>query len=174
MSRLVHTNKLQSVKDLRAGDSVLFSGTVYTARDAAHKRLCQLLSDGEQLPFDVRGAVIYYAGPTPTPPHLPIGSAGPTTSSRMDDYTPTLLEAGLGAMIGKGPRNDRVKRAIAKHAAIYFCALGGAGALAARCIKSCEEIAFFDLGCESVKKLELENFPLIVGVDSRGESVFDG
>lgn len=157
---------------LRCGDRVLLSGTVYTARDAAHKRIVALMNSGEKLPFDIDGASIYYAGPTPTPPGLPIGSCGPTTSSRMDPYAPLLLDRGLACMIGKGPRNSEVVDAIVRNNAVYLCAIGGAGALAAQCITSCEVIAFEDLGCESVKRLAFKDFPLIVGIDCEGGSLF--
>ncbi|MDR3344378.1 MAG: FumA C-terminus/TtdB family hydratase beta subunit [Oscillospiraceae bacterium] len=171
--RKINTQQLPTLaREFRAGESVLLSGTVYTARDAAHKRIGALLESGQALPFDLRDAVIYYAGPTPTPPGLAIGSSGPTTSSRMDPYTPALLCAGLRGMVGKGPRGEAVRRAIAEADAVYFCALGGAGALAARCIASCEEIAFPELGCESVKRLMFVDFPLIVGVDAVGGNLF--
>ena len=158
--------------DLAAGQRVLLSGEVYTARDAAHKRIFELLDAGQPLPFDLRGAVVYFAGPTPAPAGLPIGSCGPTTSSRMDSFSPRLLDLGLAAMIGKGPRNDAVCEAIVRNGAVYFCATGGAGALAAMCVTSAEEIAFHDLGCESVKRLIIRDFPLIVGIDSRGGNLF--
>lgn len=158
---------------LRAGDRLYLSGTVYTARDAAHKRIFELLSRGESLPFEIDGAVIYYAGPTPTPKNAVIGSCGPTTSGRMDSYTPTLYNMGLTATIGKGERSEEVVRAVAENSAVYLCAIGGAGALAALSVTECEVIAFEDLGCESVKRLEFKNFPLIVGVDCRGGSVFN-
>lgn len=157
---------------LNAGDRVLLSGTVYTARDAAHKRLFELLDKGEKTPFDIDGACIYYAGPTPPKEGAVIGSCGPTTSSRMDRFAPRLLDLGLAAMIGKGERNEAVTDAIVRNGAVYLCAIGGAGALAASCIKECEEIAFFDLGCESVKRLTVENFPLIVAIDSHGGTLF--
>ena len=157
---------------LRAGDSVILSGTVYTARDAAHKRITQIMAQGGQLPFELEGAVIYYAGPTPAPEGLAIGSCGPTTSSRMDSFAPTLLDSGLVAMIGKGQRSDEVCAAIERNGAVYFCAIGGAGALASKCIRSSEVIAFDDLGCESVKKLEIEKFPLIVAIDCHGGNLY--
>lgn len=170
---LIHTNELQNtIPKLKCGDRILLSGTVYTARDAAHKKIVSLLENGEPLPFQINNSVIYYAGPTQTPPNLAIGSCGPTTSSRMDKFAPKLLDLGLCAMIGKGPRNQEVIDAIVRNKAIYLCSLGGAGALAARCIKSCEVIAFDELGCESVKKLEFDTFPLIVGIDSFGKSLF--
>ena len=159
-------------KTLRAGDSVVLSGTVYTARDAAHKRITEIMASGGELPFAIDGAVIYYAGPTPAPEGLAIGSCGPTTSSRMDGFAPMLLDNGLIAMIGKGQRSDEVCAAIERNEAVYFCAIGGAGALAAKCIKSSEVIAFDDLGCESVKKLEIENFPLIVAIDCKGGNLY--
>lgn len=162
----------EAAKIIKAGDRVYISGTVYTARDAAHKRLRQLIEDGKKLPFDLKDAVIYYAGPTPERPGNVIGSCGPTTSSRMDIFTPLMLENGLCGMIGKGPRNDSVKEAINKHKGIYFCAIGGAGALAAMSVKALEVIAFEELGCESVKKLTVENFPVFCAIDSEGCSLF--
>ena len=157
---------------LRAGDRILLSGCVYTARDAAHKRIAALLDSGGALPFPLEGAVIYYAGPTPAPPGKPIGSCGPTTSGRMDPYAPRLLDLGLAAMIGKGERSQSVRDAVARNGAVYLCAVGGAGALAARCIKSLEVIAFEDLGCESVKRLYIEDFPLVVCNDAKGGDLF--
>ena len=157
---------------LEVGDRVLLSGTVYTSRDAAHKRIFELLDSGEDLPYELDGACIYFAGPTPTPEGMVIGSCGPTTSGRMDVYSPRLLDLGLAAMIGKGERNSAVCDAIVRNKAVYFCAVGGAGALYAKQIKKCEEIAFEDLGCESVKHLELEEFPVIVGIDSKGGNLF--
>lgn len=162
------------IKNLKAGDRVLLSGTVYTMRDAAHKKITELLDSKEKLPFNLFGSVIYYAGPTPTPNGLAIGSCGPTTSSRMDVFTPNLLDLGVAAMIGKGPRSAEVCKSIVKNGAVYFCAIGGAGALASECIKSCEVLAFDELGCESVKKLEFDNFPLIVGIDCNGGNLFLG
>lgn len=167
---------INDIKDftgtLRAGDRVLLSGTAYTSRDAAHKRIFELLDKGEQLPFDISGSCIYFAGPTPTPEGRVIGSCGPTTSGRMDVYSPRLLDLGLAAMIGKGERNSDVCDAIVRNKAVYFCAIGGAGALCSKSIVSCEEIAFRDLGCESVKKLELKDFPVIVAIDSFGGNLF--
>ncbi len=157
---------------LKAGDRVNLSGTVYTSRDAAHKRIFQFLDEGKDLPFNLEGACIYFAGPTPTPDGMVIGSCGPTTSGRMDVYSPRLLDLGLAAMIGKGERNKDVCDAIVRNNAVYFCAIGGAGALYAKQITSCEEIAFKDLGCESVKKLELTDFPVIVGIDANGGNLF--
>ena len=161
----------EDVLSLRAGDQVLLSGVVYTARDAAHLRLVEAMERGEALPLPLEGQVIYYAGPTPTPAGRAIGSIGPTTSIRMDAYTPKLLEKGLRGMIGKGKRSPEVIEAMKRNGAVYLCAIGGAGALAAQCIESAEVIAFEDLGCESVKRLVLKDFPLIVAIDSQGNSV---
>ena len=145
----------------------------YTARDAAHKLLLAQIENGEPLPFPLDGAAIYYAGPTKAPNHLPIESCGPTTSSRMDIYTPSLLDLGLSLMIGKGERSQAVADSIVKNKAVYLCAIGGAGALACKCIKSCDVIAYDFLGCESVKKLYVEDFPLIVAIDSKGNNIFN-
>ena len=150
----------QKAPELKAGDKILLTGVVYTSRDAAHKRINALLDEGSKLPYELDGAVIYYAGPTPAPEGRPIGSCGPTTSGR------------IAAMIGKGERNSEVRDAVVRNGAVYLCAVGGAGALAARCIKSCEVIAFEDLGCESVKRLYVEDFPLIVACDCKGGDVF--
>ncbi len=163
----------EKISEIHAGDEVFLSGTVYTARDAAHKRIRALLEAGEPLPFPLEGAVIYYAGPTPERPGCPIGSCGPTTSSRMDVYTPQLLENGLCAMIGKGPRSPEVVQAIIQNKAAYFCAIGGAGALTAMAVKKMEVIAFEELGCESVKRLEVEEFPVLCAIDSYGVNLFD-
>lgn len=167
------TQLIEYAEKIKAGDRVCLSGIVYTARDAAHKRIKSMLDNGESLPFDLNDALIYYAGPTPTPEGLAIGSCGPTTSSRMDKFAPQFLDCGLKGMVGKGPRSNEVIEAIIRNNAVYFCATGGAGALASKHIKSCEVIAFEDLGCESVKKLEFDRFPLIVGIDSLGNSIFD-
>jgi fumarate hydratase subunit beta len=166
------SNLRETIPSLKVGDKVLLSGTVYTSRDAAHKRIIALLESGEALPFDIKDAVIYYAGPTPCPDDKPIGSCGPTTSSRMDKFAPTLLDLGLCAMIGKGERNQAVREAVVRNKAIYLCAIGGAGALASHCIESCEVIAFEDLGCESVKRLQFKDFPLIVANDCFGGDIF--
>lgn len=169
----LHTGDLCSrARTLRAGERVLLSGVVYTARDAAHKRLTAMIQAGEPLPFPLEGACIYYAGPTPTKPGQVVGSCGPTTSGRMDPYTPLLLSHGLCAMIGKGGRSEAVCNAIREYGALYFCAIGGAGALAARCVQSCEEIAFRDLGCESIKRMEIKEFPLVLAIDANGGSLF--
>ena len=162
----------EKIPQMHAGDRVLLSGVVYTARDAAHKRIVSLLDAGEPLPFDLSGACIYYAGPTPAEPGAVIGSCGPTTSGRMDRFAPRLLDLGLAAMIGKGQRSAEVVAAIVRNSAVYLCAVGGAGALAAQSIRACREIAFHDLGCESIKRLEVQDFPLIVAIDSRGNDLF--
>ncbi len=150
----------------------MLSGRVYTARDAAHKRLTALLAADEPLPFALRDAVLYYAGPTPAPDGRPIGSCGPTTSVRMDPYAPALYDRGLCASIGKGPRGQSVRAAIVRNGGLYLCAMGGCGALAADCVKSCRVIAFPELGCEAVRELIIERFPLIVGIDARGGDVY--
>lgn len=158
--------------ELRAGDRILLSGIVYTSRDAAHKRIMAMLENGQEPPYGIENAVIYYAGPTPAPDGKPIGSCGPTTSGRMDKYAPRLLDLGLAGMIGKGERSREVCDAIVRNGAVYLCAVGGAGALAARCITECEVIAFGDLGCESVKRLRLCRFPLVVANDCAGGDIF--
>lgn len=169
----VNTLELSTAaRQISAGDRVFLSGTVYTARDAAHKQIFRLLENNKPLPFDLFGAAIYYAGPTPTPENMVIGSCGPTTSSRMDLYTPKLLELGLKCMIGKGERSDEVCKSIIDNEAVYLCAVGGAGALASQHITDCEVIAFKELGCESVKKLTFNNFPLICGIDCNGGNLF--
>jgi fumarate hydratase subunit beta len=160
------------IESLKAGDRVLLSGTVYTARDAAHKRMIEQEKKGVPFPIDVEGQVIYYTGPTPAKPGEVIGSAGPTTSGRMDLYTPRLLEKGLKGMIGKGYRNDEVKAAIQKHRAVYFGAVGGAAALIARSIKSVEVIAYEDLGTEAIRKLTIENFSVFVINDMHGGDIY--
>lgn len=171
--RKINTSELKGViPTLKAGESILLSGRVYTARDAAHTKLLELINKGEELPFELNGATVYYAGPTEKPADRPIGSCGPTTSSRMDSFSPTLLDLGLCCMIGKGNRNKAVVDSIVKNSAVYLCAIGGAGALAAKCITECEVIAFSELGCESIKRLEFKDFPLIVGIDSKGNSAF--
>lgn len=161
----------EAAKTLCAGDSVLLSGTVYTARDAAHKKICALIDNGEKIPFELDGAVIYYAGPTPAPEGRPIGSCGPTTSSRMDGFAPKLIDLGVAATIGKGNRSNEVVEAMKRNGAIYLCAIGGAGAIAAKAIKEVEIIAFPELGCEAVRRMRIEDFPLIVGIDSRGGTI---
>lgn len=161
------------IPHLKAGDRVLLSGTAYTARDAAHKKIFSLLDEGKEIPLDIKDACIYFAGPTPTPEGLAIGSCGPTTSCRMDKFSPRLLDLGLAGMIGKGDRNDEVRDAIVRNGGIYFCAIGGAGALYSRHITACEEIAFHELGCESIKRLTLKDFPVYVGIDSQGNRISD-
>lgn len=162
----------EKAQDLKAGDKVYLSGTVYTARDAAHKRIFEHLENGKPLPFNIENSVIYYAGPTPTPEGKIIGSVGPTTSGRMDKFAPSLYDLGVIATIGKGERNPEVIEALKRNKAIYLCAIGGAGALASLSIAECEVIAFDDLGCESIKKLTFNNFPLFVGIDSKGNEIF--
>ncbi|NCB74843.1 MAG: TRZ/ATZ family protein [Clostridia bacterium] len=157
---------------LKVGDRVLLSGTVYTARDAAHKRIIELLDRGETLPFDINGAVIYYTGPTPAQNGRPVGSCGPTTSIRMDKFTPRLLDLGLLGIIGKGERGQAVCDALLRNASVYFCAVGGAGALMASHVIETQEIAFFDLGCESVKRLVVDRLPLTVCIDAHGGNIF--
>lgn len=166
------TELIRRISELKAGDYVLLSGTVYTARDAAHARFRALLDEGKELPFELGGAVIYYAGPTPTKDNGQTGSFGPTTSTRMDAFTPMLLDRGLTAMIGKGNRGPQVTEAIVRNSAVYFCAGGGLGALISKSITSCEEIAFPELGCESVKRLTVKDLPVIVGIDASGGTVF--
>lgn len=157
---------------LRAGDRVLLSGTVYTARDAAHKRIFALLDEGKEPPFPLEGAVIYYAGPTPAQQGLAVGSCGPTTSGRMDPFAPRLLDLGLRAMIGKGERSPQVVEAIRRNGAVYFAAVGGAGALIAQRVEDAQVIAFDDLGCESVKRMEVRDLPLTVAIDSQGNDLY--
>ena len=160
-------------KSLKAGDSVLLTGTIYTSRDAGHKRMCEALARGEKLPFDPQDATIYYVGPTPAKPGQVIGSAGPTTSGRMDAYAPTMLSVGARGMIGKGARLPEVVEAMKKHGGVYFGAIGGAGALLAKCIKSCELIAYEDLGAEALRKLYVEDMPLFVIIDSEGNNLYE-
>ena len=157
---------------LRAGQKVLLSGELYTARDAAHKIIQEMLDEGLTPPIDLNGACLYYCGPTPAPPGKVIGSCGPTTSYRMDRYTPAILRAGVKSLIGKGPRSPEVCEALLKHRAIYLCAIGGAGALTAKCVVSCQTAAFPQLGCESVKKLTVKDWPLIVAFDYSGGNIF--
>ncbi len=169
----LNTNELKAFcPKLSVGDRVFLSGVVYTSRDAAHKRIFELLKNNLPLPFQIENSVIYYAGPTPKPSNLAIGSCGPTTSSRMDRFAPTLYDMGLAATIGKGERNQVVIDAIVRNKAVYLCAIGGAGALAAKCITSSKVIAFEDLDCESIKEITFSDFPLIVGIDSYGNTIF--
>lgn len=165
------TNEI--IQDLRAGEKVLLTGVIYSARDAAHKRMIDTLKRGENLPFDIQNSILYYVGPTPEKPGQIIGSAGPTTSYRMDAYTPQLLDIGLKGMIGKGERNENVIQSMKKCVAVYFAAVGGAGALLASKIKKSEVIAYEDLGAESIRRLVVEDFPLIVAIDSKGNNLYN-
>lgn len=167
------TTPLDNVESLRAGDEVLISGVVYTARDAAHQRLVELVRQGKPLPFPIEGAIIYYVGPSPAKPGEPIGSAGPTTSMRMDSLTVPLLEQGLKGMIGKGGRGPEVVEAMKKHKAVYFAAVGGAAALIAQRIKEVEVVAYPDLGTEAVHRMVVEDFPAIVAIDSEGNNLYE-
>lgn len=160
-------------KQLRAGDSCLLSGVVYTARDAAHKRLCELVAQGKELPIDLKDSVIYFVGPTPEKPEQVIGSAGPTTSYRMDAYSPTLIALGQTGMIGKGKRGEEVIAAMKEHGAVYFGAIGGCGALLSRCIVKSEVVAYEDLGAEAIRRLEVKDFPVVVVIDSQGNNLYE-
>lgn len=162
-----------TAKELRAGDYVYLTGTIYTARDAAHKRMYEALQRGEELPFDIQGNVIYYMGPSPAREGRPIGSAGPTTASRMDKYTPALLDLGMRGMIGKGRRTEAVRESMVRNGAVYFAAVGGAGALLSKSIIQAEVIAYDDLGTEAIRKLEVKDFPVIVVMDSEGNNLYD-
>ncbi len=162
-----------TVKTLKSGDSCLITGTIYTARDAAHKRLCELINKGEPLPLDIKDSIIYFVGPTPAKTGEIIGSAGPTTSYRMDAYSPDLIKLGLTGMIGKGKRNDKVIDAMKTHGAVYFGAIGGCGALLSKCIKKCEIIAYDDLGAEAIRKLYVEDFPVVVIIDNDGNNLYE-
>jgi fumarate hydratase subunit beta len=162
----------KDVEKLKIGDRVLISGVIYTGRDSAHKRLFDLLKEGKDLPFDIQGQIVYYVGPTPAKPGQALGSAGPTTSYRMDAYSPTLMERGLKGMIGKGMRSDTVKGAMKKYKAVYFAATGGAGALLAKRVKKAEVVAYEDLGPEAIRKLEVEDLPVIVVNDVRGNDLY--
>lgn len=161
------------VKTLKAGDYVYISGTIYTARDAAHKRMYEALQNGQEVPMSLKDNVVYYMGPSPAREGRPIGSAGPTTASRMDKYAPELLDLGLGAMIGKGKRSQEVKDAIVRNGSVYFAAVGGAGALLSKCILSSEVIAYDDLGTEAIRKLQVKDFPVIVVIDSEGNNLYE-
>lgn len=163
----------EKVKNLKVGDSVLISGTIYTARDAAHKRLIKLIEEGKELPIDVKDSIIYYAGPTPEKPGNIIGSVGPTTSYRMDSFTPMLLDKGLRGMIGKGLRSKEVIESIKKNRGIYFAAIGGAAAIIAKCVKKVEIVAYEDLDSEAIRKLEVKDFPVIVVIDSEGNNLYE-
>ena len=163
----------EAVRNLKAGDSCLISGVIYTARDAAHKRLCELVAEGKELPLDVKDNIIYFVGPTPAKPGQAIGSAGPTTSYRMDAYSPILIKEGLTGMIGKGKRGPEVVDAMKECGAVYFGAIGGCGALLSKCIKKAEVIAYEDLGAEAIRRLEVEDFPAIVIIDSEGNNLYE-
>ena len=160
-------------RSLKAGDSCLISGVIYTARDAAHKRLCELVAAGKELPFDVKDSIIYFVSPTPAKPGQAIGSAGPTTSYRMDAYSPTMIACGQTGMIGKGKRGPEVVAAMKEHGAVYFGAIGGCGALLSKCIKKAEVVAYEDLGAEAIRRLEVEDFPAIVIIDSEGNNLYE-
>ena len=161
------------VKTLKAGDRCLLSGVIYTARDAAHKRLCEAVKKGEKLPFDIENATIYFVGPTPARPGQVIGSAGPTTSYRMDSYSPTLIALGQTGMIGKGKRNDAVVEAMKQHGCVYFGAIGGCGAVLSKCIKKAEVVAYPDLGPGAIHRLEIQDFPVVVVIDSQGNNLYE-
>ena len=163
----------EQARSLKSGDSVLISGVIYTARDAAHKRLCELVEAGKPLPMDVADSIIYFVGPTPAKPGQAIGSAGPTTSYRMDAYSPTMIEQGQTGMIGKGKRGPEVIAAMKEHGAVYFGAIGGCGALLSRCIKKAEIIAYEDLGAEAIRRLDVANFPVVVIIDSEGNNLYE-
>ena len=174
MAKSIHVPlSREEARKLKSGESCLISGVIYTARDAAHKRLCELLEEGKALPFDVEDSVIYFVGPTPAKPGEVIGSAGPTTSYRMDAYSPMLIKQGQTGMIGKGKRNDDVINAMKEHGAVYFGAIGGCGALLSQCIKKSEVIAYEDLGAEAIRRLEVENFPVVVVIDSEGNNLYE-
>lgn len=163
----------EDVLKLKAGDQVLLSGTIYTGRDAAHKRMVALIQEGKPLPFDVENQIIYYVGPTPAKPGHVFGSGGPTTSGRMDAYAPTMLSLGLRGMIGKGYRNENVKKAMIEYSGVYFGAIGGAGAYIGQCVQSCEVIAFDDLGPEAIRRLVVKDFPLTVIIDAYGNDLYE-
>ncbi len=164
---------VEEARKLRSGDSCLISGVIYTARDAAHKRLCELVDQGKELPLDIKNSIIYFVGPTPAKPGEVIGSAGPTTSYRMDAYSPILIAQGQTGMIGKGKRSPEVIAAMKEHGAVYFGAIGGCGALLSQCIKKAEVIAYDDLGAEAIRRLEVENFPVVVIIDSEGNNLYE-
>lgn len=163
----------EAARELRAGDSCLISGVIYTARDAAHKRLCELVAEGKELPMQMKDSVIYFVGPTPAKPGQAIGSAGPTTSYRMDAYSPSLIALGLTGMIGKGKRGAEVVEAMKEHGAVYFGAIGGCGALLSKCIKKAQVVAYEDLGAEAIRRLEVEDFPVVVIIDSLGNNLYE-
>lgn len=172
MKKLTLPLTKEQIKDLHAGDSVTISGYIYTARDCAHKRLCEMIAKGEELPFDIKDAIIYYAGPCPAKPGYASGSCGPTTSARMDAYAPILLDIGLGGMIGKGEMSKEVTDALERNCRVYFAAIGGAGALYSKSIKSSELIAFPELLSEAIRKLEVIDFPAVVATDCYGKTIY--
>lgn len=172
MKRIVFPASKDDLASLRAGDAVLVSGVIYTARDAAHKRLCDLIAAGAPLPIELPGQAIYYCGPCPAPPGAVIGSCGPTTALRMEAYAPTLFERGVAAVVAKGPLGPGTTKSIPENGAVYLCATGGAGALLSKSVRRMEVVAFEDLGTESIKKLVVEDMPLLVGIDAQGRSLF--
>ena len=163
----------ETIKSLRCGEIVYITGSIYTARDAAHKRMAEMLESGQEMPFDFEGSVVFYAGPSPTQPGMVIGSIGPTTAGRMDNFAPALIAHGLKAMIAKGFRSDAVKQAIVEHGGVYFAGVGGIAALMSQCVKSVELVAFEDLGTEAIRRLEVEKLPVVVAIDSAGNDVYD-
>lgn len=174
MKKIIHAPIIrEEIESLKSGDSVFIAGTIYTARDAAHKRMYETLQKGEKLPIDIKDNLIYYMGPSPAREGRPIGSAGPTTASRMDKYTPVLLDLGMGGMIAKGKRSEAVVQSIVQNKSVYFAAIGGAGALLSKAIKSSEVVAYDDLGTEAIRRLEVEEFPAIVVVDSEGNNLYE-
>lgn len=173
MMEIVTPLTKEKTKNLKAGDQILLTGTIYTARDAAHKRLIELIEKNKKLPFNIENSIIYFVGPTPTKPGYNFGSGGPTTSGRMDKYSPILLDLGLKGMIGKGYRNEEVKQSIIKNKAVYFGAIGGTGAAISKCVKKCETIAFEDLGPEAIRRLEVKQMPLTVIIDSEGKDWYE-
>lgn len=174
MEKYIHTPlDAETISSLKAGDFVYITGTIYTARDAAHKRMSEMLAEKGMLPMELKNNIIYYLGPSPAREGRPIGSAGPTTSGRMDKYTPALLDLGLKGMIGKGRRSREVKEAVVRNGCVYFAAIGGAGALLSKAIKASEVVAYEDLGTEAVRKLEVEDFPVIVVMDAEGNDLYE-
>lgn len=172
MKKIITSLLKKDIEKLRAGEEALLSGVIYTARDQAHKRLVEAINKNQRTPIDLRDAIIYYCGPTPAPRGKIIGSAGPTTSRRMDEFTPTLLEKGVIGMIGKGRRSKQVIEAIRKYKAVYFLTYAGCGALLSKRVKKCEPVAYKDLGPEAIYRLEIKDFPVIVGIDSKGRSIY--
>ena len=174
MKKVIKTPMTREMaRELKSGDSCLITGVIYTARDAAHKRLCELVAQGKELPLDVENSIIYFVGPTPAKPGQAIGSAGPTTAYRMDAYSPTMIKIGQTGMIGKGKRSAEVVAAMKEHGAVYFGAIGGCGALLSKCIKKAEVIAYDDLGAEAIRRLEVEDFPVVVIIDSEGNNLYE-